>query len=227
MRILVVEDDPSLANLLKILFELEDFTVHLCDSAEQALAYLQDTTPELLILDVNLPSLSGFDLQRQIRDQGIPVIFLTARTHVDDRILGLKLGADDYVTKPFDNEELVLRVRALCKRLDRSKAQLSTRDERIVLSEEQRSLYVDGAKLDLTNSEFQLFRCLYGHQPDVVSRDALLAEMWEVEPGEVYSTRAVDVQIQRIRKKLGVHRDWIKTVYGLGYSLSSGSEDLS
>ncbi len=225
MRILVVEDDPSLANLLKILFELEDFTVDVCGSAEQAQQHLAANTPELIILDVNLPALSGFDLQRQIRDQGIPVIFLTARTHVDDRILGLKLGADDYVTKPFDNEELVLRVRALAKRLDRSNTRPAVADPRIQLSEEQRSLYVDGTKVDLTNSEFQLFRCLYGQRPDAVSRDTLLATMWEVGPDEVYSTRAVDVQIQRIRKKLGAHRDWIKTVYGLGYSLDTGSEE--
>lgn len=225
MRILVVEDDPSLANLLKILFELEGFAVDVCGSAEQAQQHLAASTPGLMILDVNLPALSGFDLQRHISDQGIPVIFLTARTHVDDRILGLKLGADDYVTKPFDNEELVLRVRALAKRLDRSNTRPAAADPRIQLSEEQRSLYVDGTKVDLTNSEFQLFRCLYGQRPDAVSRDALLATMWEVGPDEVYSTRAVDVQIQRIRKKLGTHRDWIKTVYGLGYSLDTGSEE--
>jgi DNA-binding response OmpR family regulator len=221
-RVLVVEDERDIADLVKHTLERgEGVSVDIVMTGEAALERAAAEAPDLVILDVNLPVLSGFDVCRALRSrpgtQHVPVIMLTARTAEQDRVAGLDLGADDYLTKPFSLRELAARVRAvLRRRAGAAAASVSLyRGRHLTADFDAVAVEVDGRPVRLTRREFELLRCLVENRGRVLSRDRLLERVWGYD--RFIETRSVDVHVGRLRAKLGVAGPHIETVVGLGY----------
>jgi DNA-binding response OmpR family regulator len=219
-RILIVEDNVGLASVLSDNLILEGFDVQTADDGNLAITKAREFAPDLIVLDVMLPGKDGFELCGLLRQgRRTPIVMLTARSQKDDRIRGLKLGADDYVTKPFDLEELLARIHAV---LRRSRPDV----ERLVLGRltiDFRSLeaWNDKEEVDLTHREFELVRYLAERQGVVVDRDELLREVWGYASAP--NTRSVDQAVVRLRKKIEPdpqHPAFIHTVHGNGYCLT-------
>jgi len=222
VRILVVEDETDIAQLIKHTLERSgDAKVDIVDSGDAALKAVQAAPPDLMILDLNLPSLDGTEVCRLVRARpataSLPIIMLTARTTEGDRVSGLDLGADDYVTKPFSLRELAARVRAVLRRRPgaRGGALAIYRGPHLVADFDAVSVTVDGDPIRLTRREFELRRCLVENRNRVLSRDRLLERVWGYQ--QFIETRSVDVHVGRLRSKLGTAGDQIETVVGLGY----------
>jgi len=223
-RILVVEDETDIAGLIKHALERSgDTAVEIVASGDAALEAVAARTPDLMILDLNLPVLSGIEVCRVVRSKPktaeLPIIMLTARISEADRVSGLDLGADDYVTKPFSLRELAARVRAVLRRKQpgaaNGKASAGYRGAHLVADFDAVSVAVDGQPIRLTRREFELLRCLVENRNRVLSRDRLLERVWGYE--HFVETRSVDVHIGRLRSKLGAAGQQIETVVGLGY----------
>ena len=221
-RVLVVEDEQDIAALIKHALERGgDAEVEIVSSGDTAVRSATDSPPDLMILDLNLPVLSGTEVCRILRARpataSIPIIMLTARTAESDRVTGLDLGADDYVTKPFSLRELAARVRAVMRRRQQSAASTSAVYEGTHLSADfdAVSISVDGQPVRLTRREFELLRFLVENRNRVLSRDRLLERVWGYE--RFIETRSVDVHVGRLRAKLGAAGQQIETVVGLGY----------
>jgi two-component system alkaline phosphatase synthesis response regulator PhoP len=221
-RIVVVEDEIDVANLVKHALERGgDTNVEIVASGAAALTTVARTPPDLLILDLNLPGLDGTEVCRILRSRPassqLPIIMLTARTEESDRVLGLDLGADDYITKPFSPRELAARVRAVLRRKrGSSQAAMSLyKGARLVADFDAVAVTVDGEPIRLTRREFELLRCLVENRNRVLSRDRLLVRVWGYDPS--IETRSVDVHVGRLRSKLGTAGRQIETVVGLGY----------
>jgi DNA-binding response OmpR family regulator len=221
-RILVVEDETDIAQLIKLTLERAgDTKVDIVGSGDAALKVLGETPPDLMILDLNLPILDGTEVCRLVRARpatsSLPIIMLTARTAESDRVSGLDLGADDYVTKPFSLRELAARVRAVLRRKSGAKTPPVSvyRGKHLVADFDAVSVTVAGEPIRLTRREFGLLRCLVENRNRVLSRDRLLERVWGYE--QFIETRSVDVHVGRLRSKLGPAGDQIETVVGLGY----------
>ena len=215
MKIYIVEDDHPIANLIRLNLNLEGYKTVIFENGESVLAAIEEEIPDLILLDIMLPGIDGFEIQSRIKEKNIPVIFLTARTNLNDKLLGLELGADDYITKPFDNRELVLRIKAVLKRVKPKHDQIKLGDFRLLIS--QRCFFIKDQLIDLTPIEFELMRLLIENRKIVFSREQLLNSVWNLNfEGD---SRTVDIHIQRLRKKLGDYKDVIKTIYGVGYKL--------
>ncbi len=221
-RILVVEDEVDIAQLIKHTLERGgDAQVEVVTSGDAALKAVGDRPPDLVILDLNLPVLDGTEVCRLLRARpataGLPIIMLTARTAETDRVSGLDLGADDYVTKPFSLRELAARVRAVLRRKPGTRATAMSiyRGKHVVADFDAVSVTVDGEPIRLTRREFELLKCLVENRNRVLSRDRLLERVWGYE--QFIETRSVDVHVGRLRSKLGAAGDQIETVVGLGY----------
>jgi DNA-binding response OmpR family regulator len=221
-RILVVEDEVDIAELIKHAFERTgDADVDVVTSGDAALKAISDSPPDLMILDLNLPTLDGTEVCRLVRARpasaNLPIIMLTARTGESDRVSGLDLGADDYVTKPFSLRELAARVRAVLRRRASPKGTgLSIyRGKHLVADFDAVMVTVSGQPVRLTRREFELLRCLVENRNRVLSRDRLLERVWGYE--RFVETRSVDVHVGRLRSKLGLAGPQIETVVGLGY----------
>ena len=221
-KVLVVEDELDVANLVKHAIERGgDATVEIATSGAGALDMVTRSAPDLVVLDLNLPGLDGTEVCRLIRARPatstLPIIMLTARTEESDRVLGLDLGADDYITKPFSPRELAARVRAVLRR--KSTAQPSAmslyRGSRLVADFDAVLVTVDGDPVRLTRREFELLRCLVENRNRVLSRERLLVRVWGYD--QSIETRSVDVHVGRLRSKLGTAGPQIETVVGLGY----------
>jgi DNA-binding response OmpR family regulator len=214
--IVLVEDDPNIADLVDLYLRDAGFRVYQATSGQQGLDYVRTRRPRLAILDIGLPGeVDGIEVCRRIRADGpLPVIMLTARDDEVDRVLGLELGADDYITKPFSPRELVARVRAVLRRAEpENGADLVTAGD-IVLEHGGRNVSVAGSPVDLTGMEFDLLAFLLAHPGTVWSRERLLERVWGLSfPG---GTRTVDVHVAQLRKKLD-RPDLIRTVRGSGY----------
>jgi two-component system, OmpR family, alkaline phosphatase synthesis response regulator PhoP len=228
-RILVVEDEHDIAGLIKHTLEREpDTVVTMVNSGDAALKAVAEQQPHLIILDLNLPVLSGFEVCRILRlrqtTRQVPIIMLTARTTEVDRVSGLDLGADDYVTKPFSLRELAARVRAVLRRPQTSPAQRPAatvyRGTHLTADFDAVAIHVDGQSVKLARREFELLHCLVENRSRVLSRDRLLERVWGYDRS--IETRSVDVHIGRLRAKLGAAGDQIETVVGLGYRFSDG-----
>ena len=220
--VLVVDDEPEIVSLVAYYLEEAGYSVSTAHDGPEALAQAKIERPDLVVLDLMLPGMSGFDVLERIRaDESVgdpAILMLTARREDADRIGGLKLGADDYVTKPFNPEELVLRVGAILRRKAAdpgSRGMLSAGPISANLLAQRAS--VDGVDVDLTQTEYRLLLLLMQHAGEVLSRTRLLEEVWEAHPQ--MQTRTVDVHIQRLRSKLGEAGDMIETVRGSGYTL--------
>ncbi len=221
-RILVVEDEHDIAGLIKHALEREhDTRVEMVTSGDAALKAVSEQVPDLIVLDLNLPVLSGFEVCRILRSRSttrhIPIIMLTARTNEVDRVSGLDLGADDYVTKPFSLRELAARVRAVLRRRQPggTPAESVYRGAHLTADFEAVAIHVDKQPVRLTRREFELLKCLVDNRNRVLSRDRLLERVWGYD--RLIETRSVDVHIGRLRNKLGTAGDQIETVVGLGY----------
>jgi DNA-binding response OmpR family regulator len=221
-RILVVEDETDIAQLIKHTLERGgDANVEVVGSGDAALKAVGEAPPDLMILDLNLPVVDGTEVCRLIRARpataGLPIIMLTARTAETDRVSGLDLGADDYVTKPFSLRELAARVRAVLRRKTgaRHSAMALYRGRHLIADFDAVAVTVDGDPIRLTRREFELLRCLVENRNRVLSRDRLLERVWGYE--QFIETRSVDVHVGRLRSKLGSAGRQIETVVGLGY----------
>jgi DNA-binding response OmpR family regulator len=217
--IMVVEDEPNIGALIRTYLQRAGYQALWVRTGEDALAELRRHPIELVVLDIGLPGIDGFEVCRRISGQ-VPVIMLTARDEEPDRVAGLEVGADDYVSKPFSPRELIARIRAVLRRSGQpSSAQDVTSLGPVTLARGAREVRVEGREVALTQREFDLLEYLLRHAGHVVTRDQLLESVWGfVSPGE---TRTVEVHIAQLRKKLG-HPEVIRTVRGLGYKASSG-----
>jgi DNA-binding response OmpR family regulator len=218
-RILVIDDDRKLNRLLQEYLTPFGFEVLVAAHPEEGLRLLRTQAPELVVLDVMLPDISGFEVCRSIRqDHAIPVIMLTARGEVTDRIVGLELGADDYLAKPFEPRELVARIQAVLRRSVES-PRLQTRSfGKLTVDFDKRSAFLEGKALFLTTNEFAALALLTRHPGRVLDRDQILQELRGID-SEAFN-RSVDITISRLRQKLGddpKSPSYIKTVWGSGY----------
>ena len=221
-RVLIVEDEQDIAGLIKHTLERSGSAdAEIVQSGDAALKAVADHTPDLIILDLNLPVLSGIEVCRILRSRAegrhVPIIMLTARTSEDDRVTGLELGADDYVTKPFSLRELTARVRAVLRRSATIEERGATGYQGAHLNADFDAVdvAVDGAPIKLTRREFELLRYLVLNRNRVISRDRLLERVWGYD--RLVETRSVDVHVGRLRNKLGTAGRQIETVVGLGY----------
>ena len=216
--VLVVEDEPTIADVQRLYLERDGFQVLVVATGEQALAAVRERRPVAVVLDVGLPGMDGLDVVKRLRADGddTPVLFVTARDEEVDRILGLEMGADDYLTKPFSPRELVTRVRTVLRRGRLPDVSDEVVVGEVVLSGRQRRVTVAGAPVELTPTEFELLSELLRNPGRVYSRDELLRQVWGYSAA--VTTRTVDVHVAQLRAKLGdaVH---IRTVRGVGYGL--------
>src|SRR5262245_10519298 len=226
MTILVAEDDRDIAELIGRYLQKSGWTPQLAASGDAALSYARQHPIDLAILDVMLPGLSGLDVCRSLRaNQGtadLPIIILTARAEETDRIIGLEIGADDYIAKPFSPNELVARIRALLRRARRSTPEETSLRYGTLVMDLSRHTVCDGERdVKLTAKEFLLLKYLLRHRGRVLSRDLLLGDVW----GYTYTggTRTVDVHVRRLREKLPVLVDALVTVKQFGYKLMEES----
>jgi DNA-binding response OmpR family regulator len=215
--ILVVEDEETIAEFVSMGLSYAGFQVVVAHDGNDGLDEFRRQKPDLVILDVMLPELDGFAVLRRIRLQGdVPVLMLTARGEVDDRVHGLELGADDYLPKPFKFKELLARVRALLRRAH-VEVVPALHAGPLSLRRDTREVTVDGEPLGLTPREFDLLDLLLSHPRQVFSRETILNRVWGYD--FVGETNVVEVHVSALRQKLGPHRNLIQTVRGVGYTL--------
>ena len=232
-RILLVEDESDLVDLLSYNLSREGYIVDIATTGSVALERLKERRPDLVLLDLMLPDVSGTEICRRLKGAGetrdIPVVMVTARGEEIDRIVGLELGADDYVTKPFSVRELMLRIKAILRRdLPReasgttsggvAKPAKSVRHfGRISIDRDRHRVEVDGTEVALTALEFKLLSTLVERQGRVQTREMLLSDVWGIDAD--IETRAVDANVKRLRRKLGSAGDSLETVRGVGYRM--------
>ena len=222
-RVLIVEDDKALAQIIADNLRYEGYDVALSHDGDAAIAQLRAFQPDLVLLDIMLPNRNGFELCGVIRQRGrVPVIIVSALGLKADKVRGLKLGADDYLTKPFELDELIARVQAVLRRSRQSVERLTLGD--IIVDLTTLRVWSSSGNLHLTHREFEILRCLAEREGRVVYRDELLREIWGYVDGEAeLTTRSVDHAITRLRKKIEPdphHPLFIQTVRGDGYVLT-------
>ena len=221
ISVLVVEDDPNIRELLQMYLEKDGYAVTLASDGGQGLAKFRAIKPNLVLLDVMMPVMDGWAVCKAIRAEGdTPVIMLTAKGETDDKVMGLKAGADDYITKPFEMKELLARIEAVLRRTDRGVEEGKTRRltfDKLVIDMDAFELTVDGKKVDTPPKEMELLFYLASSPNRVYTRNQLLDEVWGFD--YFGDSRTVDVHVKRLREKLeGVSEKWsVKTVWGVGY----------
>ncbi|HEX8155634.1 MAG TPA: response regulator transcription factor [Thermoanaerobaculia bacterium] len=214
----LIEDDPDLSFTIRLNLEREGYSVANFANGHEGLVEVQHGSFDFLILDLNLPDLDGFTICRELRRHpataALPILMLTARSSEQDRITGLELGADDYLTKPFSVRELLARVAAVLRRAKGSETEAGVYDDgQLRIDGRTLRVYVGGEEVKLAKKELELLWMLVRNRPAVVSRDRILAEVWQV--ADDVETRTVDAHIRNLRKKIG--KDRIQTVIGYGY----------
>lgn len=214
MKILIVEDDESIANLIKINMTSEGYECTVAYDGMTGADYIEEGGYDLILLDIMLPEIDGYELLEYVKPLGTPVIFMTAKGGVNDRIKGLKLGADDYIVKPFQIGELIARVEALLRRYGKINGKLEFAG--VIVDQASRMVYKNGEQVELTLKEFGILVELIQNKNVALYRDRLYEKVW----GEEFTgdTRTLDSHIQRLRKKLG-WENYIKTVFRIGYRL--------
>jgi two-component system phosphate regulon response regulator PhoB len=222
-RILIVDDEPDVTELVGYQLRAKGFAVEALNDPTQSIAKIRALQPDLIILDVMMPNISGIQICRMLRadpkSKSIPVVFLTARAEEADRVLGLEVGGDDYICKPFSVKELTLRIQGLLRRSSEPSDDQPKHLEigTIVLDNERHQVTVKGAPIELTATEFRLLRLLMERKGRVQTREHLLLNVWNYET-EI-ETRTVDTHIRRLREKLGAEADLIETLRGVGYRM--------
>jgi len=222
--IAIVEDEPDIVELVTVNLKRAGFTTHGFTTAEKFFSFLKSQTPDLIILDLMLPDIDGLDICKRLKKidalAAIPVIMLTARADETDKILGLELGADDYVTKPFSPKELVARVKVALRRLSPKEVTQKIEIGGILLIDTEKfAVTVDGDKMELTSTEFKILQVLASKPGWVFSRDKILDYLWGREKAVL--DRTVDVHVKNLREKLGAAGQFIKNVRGVGYKIEA------
>jgi DNA-binding response OmpR family regulator len=219
VRILIVEDEESIRDFVEMGLRYEGFAVDLADDGPGGLAAFERQRPELIILDLNLPGLDGLEVCRRVRQRSdVPIIMLTARAEVDERVEGLEAGADDYLPKPFKFKELLARVRAVLRRRT-SAAERVMRFGPVSLNRDTREVFCDGQPVTLTPREFELLEVFITHPRQVMTREVLLDRVWGTD--YLGDGNLIEVHISALRDKLNDRdRRLIRTVRGVGYALS-------
>ena len=215
-KILIVEDDQTISKLIAASLSISGYESVPCFDGNEAGHMVRNEEFDLILLDIMLPGLDGFQVMEKIRETGTPVIFLTAMGDVSDRVKGLKSGAEDYIVKPFEPLELLARIEIVLRRFNREQKNLSFRD--ITVNMEERSVRRGSEIIDLTPKEYDLLVLFLKHQNVALSRDKILMDVWECSAN--IETRTVDNHVQRLRKKLGLE-DCLKTVFKVGYRLEN------
>ena len=221
VSVLVVEDDKNIQELLQLYLEKEGYAVTVADDGAQGLAKFRAIRPDLVLLDVMMPVMDGWAVCKSIRSDGnTPVIMLTAKSETDDKITGLKAGADDYITKPFEMREVLARIEAVLRRTERNTTEKRSNRlvfDKLIIDMDAFELIVDGKKVDAPPKEMELLFYLASSPNRVYTRNQLLDEVWGFD--YFGDSRTVDVHVKRLREKLeGVSENWsLKTVWGVGY----------
>ena len=221
ISVLIVEDDPNIRELLQLYLEKDGYAVTLAADGGQGLEKFRSIKPDLVLLDVMMPVMDGWEVCKAIRQESnAPVIMLTAKGETDDKVMGLKAGADDYVTKPFEMKELLARIEAVLRRSDRTAEESKARRlvfDKLSIDMDAFELTVDGKKVDTPPKEMELLFYLASSPNRVYTRNQLLDEVWGFD--YFGDSRTVDVHVKRLREKLeGVSPKWsLKTVWGVGY----------
>jgi len=225
-RIVLIEDEPDLREIVQYNLSQAGHRVHVAGSAEAGLRLVRETMPDIVLLDLMLPDRPGTTvctaLKREPHTQAIPVIMVTAKGDEVDRIVGLELGADDYVVKPFSVRELILRINAVLRRSEAKEPAVVELGE-LRLDRDAHRVEVAGNEIPMTPLEFKLLATLAQRKERVQTRSALLADVWELDPG--VTSRTVDTHVKRLRDKLGSAGRFIQTVRGIGYRFSEKAGD--
>jgi two-component system, OmpR family, catabolic regulation response regulator CreB len=219
--ILIIEDEPAIADTIKYALSTDGFEAHWCATGEEALLHAAQRAPALVILDVGLPGMNGFEVFKRLRARGdVPIVFLTARNDEIDRVVGLELGADDYIAKPFSPRELVARVRTILRRASKpAQPPAAVAPLPLAVDHERRIIKFYGKVLELSRYEYGILKVLAARPGRVYSRDELLEQVWD-DPGESFD-RTVDAHIKTIRAKLKTvapQLEPIRTSRGAGYA---------
>ena len=229
--ILVVDDDPNISRLEQLYLEKENFEVRLADRGDTAVEEFRRMPPDLMLLDVMLPGMDGYQVLKAVRrSSSIPVIMVTARGETFDKVLCLELGADDYITKPFDGKEMVARVKAVLRRAQGADEEKNTDISYpgLTVSLAEYDVHYDGKKLEMPPKELEVLYFLASHPNQVFTREQLLDNIWGYE--YVGDTRTVDVHIKRLREKIKDRANWsLTTVWGVGYKfdvIAQGSRNM-
>lgn len=224
-KILIVDDDINICELLRLYLEKEGFTTKIVNDGMSAISAFKLEEPDLMLLDIMLPQLDGWQVCREIRKFSYkPIIMLTAKGETFDKVLGLELGADDYVTKPFDTKEIVARIKAVLRRSNTTSAAETVKEvnfDKLCVNLENYEMKVNGVQIDTPPKELELIFHLASNPNRVFSRDQLLDEVWGFD--YYGDSRTVDVHVKRLREKLeGVSDKWeLKTVWGVGYKFET------
>ena len=223
-KVLIVDDDMRITELISLYLQKEGYETKEVASGQEALSVFAGFAPHLVILDIMLPVMDGYEICREIRKiSTIPIIMLTAKGEVFDKVLGLELGADDYIVKPFEPKELLARIKAVLRRYDNKD---KSTDKQIVMpnmtiNQTTYTVIYHGENLDFTPREFELLYFLISHPNQVFTRDQLLSRIWGYE--YMGDSRTVDVHVKRIREKMPYEDTWaLKTVWGVGYKFDTG-----
>ncbi len=227
-KILIVDDDENIAELISLYLNKECFDTKMVYNGEDALTAFDSYRPNLVLLDLMLPGIDGYQVCREIRAKSpTPVIMLSAKGEVFDKVLGLELGADDYIMKPFDSKEMVARIRAVLRRYQSAKPEPQETDhikrvvyENLEINLTNYSVTCDGHPVDMPPKELELLYFLASSPNQVFTREQLLDQIWGYE--YIGDTRTVDVHIKRLREKIKDHADWsLSTVWGIGYKFET------
>lgn len=217
--ILIVEDEPSLASVVSDYLTHNGYQTHIIGDGAKVIGWVKANSPSLILLDLMLPNRDGLEIYRELRTfSQVPVIMATAKVDEIDRLLGLELGADDYVCKPYSPRELVARVKNVLRRLNRSIEAEQSTQKPLRIDEVKMSVWIDDTALILTPAEYQLLNYFYSHAGQVFSRDQLMDRIYN--DGRVVTDRTIDSHIKNLRKKIlaaNSEYDLIKSVYGVGY----------
>lgn len=226
-KILIVDDDENIAELISLYLMKECFDTQIVGDGESALTAIQTYEANLMLLDIMLPGIDGYEVLREVRKKSnLPVIMLSAKGEVFDKVLGLELGADDYIMKPFDSKEMVARVKAVLRRFQPENTTANTPKDTLPVEKvtypglsinlTDYSVHYNGAVIEMPPKELELFYFLASHPNQVFTREQLLDHIWSYD--YIGDTRTVDVHIKRLREKFNDHPSWnISTVWGIGY----------
>ena len=228
-KVLVIDHDKNICELLRLYLEKEGYSVSLAHDGEDALSKFSAVKPDIVLLDVVLPGIDGWQICREIRKKSnIPLIIVTSKSETFDKVLGLELGADDYVVKPFDAKEVIARIKAVCRRAGQFSAEAETKEvkyDKLSVNMTRYELRVNGKVIDTPPKELELLFHLASNPNRVYTRDQLLDEVWGFE--YYGDSRTIDVHVKRLREKLdGVSKKWaLKTVWGVGYKFELAEEN--
>lgn len=222
-KILIVDDDNNIAELISLYLTKECYDTRMVNDGEEALAVYEQYQPNLILLDLMLPGIDGYQVCREIRTKSnVPIIMLSAKGEIFDKVLGLELGADDYIMKPFDSKELVARVKAVLRRYQPSKPEAPASDIKcveypdLIINQTNYSVLYYGKPVDMPPKELELLYFLASSPNQVFTREQLLDHIWGYE--YIGDTRTVDVHVKRLREKIKDHKSWsLATVWGIGY----------